>query len=113
MALVTHHGSTAWDQVRGCRGLLGLAACLMVGGCAQLPGGPDALTLNDAPPQSLAQSKTGLQLACCGREEMVGRLCAINQVVDFLDRSQISRQQFCCRLKSQFTGGLVRTGQVP
>jgi Flp pilus assembly protein TadD len=59
MALVTHHRRTAWDQVRGCRGLLGLAACLMVGGCAQLPGGPDALTLSDAPPQSLAQSKTG------------------------------------------------------
>ena len=59
MALVTHHRRTPWDQVRGCRGLLGLAACLMVGGCAQLPGGPDALTLNDAPPQSPAQSKTG------------------------------------------------------
>jgi Flp pilus assembly protein TadD len=43
MALVTHC-RTAWHQL----GMLGLAACLMIGGCAQFPGGPDALTLNDA-----------------------------------------------------------------
>ncbi len=47
MALVTHC-RTAWHQLSASRGMLGLAACLMIGGCAQFPGGPDALTLNDA-----------------------------------------------------------------
>ena len=46
MALVTNR-RTVRHQLSGIRGLLGLAACLMVGGCAQLlPGGPDPLTLN-------------------------------------------------------------------
>ncbi len=49
MALVRHR-RTAWHQLSASQGMLGLVACLMIGGCAQLPipGGPDPLTLNDA-----------------------------------------------------------------
>jgi len=48
MALVTHR-RTAWHHLSASRGMLGLAACLTIGGCAQMPipGGPDPLTLND------------------------------------------------------------------
>ncbi len=49
MAPVTHHRA-ALQQLSGASGFLGLAACLMVGGCAQLkiPGGPDPLALGSA-----------------------------------------------------------------
>jgi Flp pilus assembly protein TadD len=67
MALVTHC-RTAWHQLSAGRGMLGLVACLMIGGCAQVPGGPDALTLNDAtsevkPPDGAPQTPRELAKA--------------------------------------------------
>jgi Flp pilus assembly protein TadD len=67
MALVTHC-RTAWHQLSAGRGMLGLVACLMIGGCAQVPGGPDALTLNHAtsevkPPDSAPQTPRELAKA--------------------------------------------------
>lgn len=49
MALVTHR-RRARHHLSRTRGLFGLAACLMAGGCAQLPipGAPDPLTLDGA-----------------------------------------------------------------
>ncbi len=62
MALVTNR-RTVRHQLSGIRGLLGLAACLMVGGCAQLlSGGPDPLTLNDGKAEARqGQPKEGPQ----------------------------------------------------
>jgi len=55
MALVTHRRSSR-HQLGGTAGLLGLAACLMAGGCSHLPGGPDALTLDGAKTEAKAAS---------------------------------------------------------
>lgn len=70
MALVTRR-RTARHQLSGARGLFGLAACLMVGGCAQLPGGPDPLTLDGTkveaskytPKEGVPQTQSELQKA--------------------------------------------------
>jgi Flp pilus assembly protein TadD len=61
MALVTHR-RTAWNQLSASRGMLGLGACLMIGGCAQLPipGGPDPFTLNDANATAKPGEPTGV-----------------------------------------------------
>jgi Flp pilus assembly protein TadD len=53
MALVTHRQSSR-HPLGGTAGLLGLAACLMAGGCSHLPGGPDALTLDGAKAEAKA-----------------------------------------------------------
>ena len=73
MALVTNR-RTVGHQLSGTRGLLGLAACLMVGGCAQLlPGGPDPFTLNDGKaearqgqPKESTQTQSELEKATVG-----------------------------------------------
>ena len=72
MALVTHRRMSR-HQLGGTRGLFGLAACLVVGGCAQLPipGGPDPLTLDgikaqankDAPREGVPQAQSDLEKA--------------------------------------------------
>ncbi len=63
MALVTHR-RTAWHRLGDCRGLFGLAACLLAGGCAQLPtpGVPDALALNSAPQDAKVAPRTRSEL---------------------------------------------------
>jgi Flp pilus assembly protein TadD len=54
MALVTYR-RTSRHRLGGTAGLVGLATCLMAGGCSHLPGGPDPLTLDG----TKAEVKTG------------------------------------------------------
>lgn len=60
MALVTYRRSPR-HSLGGTAGLLGLAACLMAGGCSHLPGGPDPLTLDGAKAEAKPAKDAPLQ----------------------------------------------------